>query len=71
MEKWVDTKTGQSSGRISRPDSLLRAVGTLVERCGVNAVAVVARFPDDDSDDDVDSYRRGKVQLVYLFLVLY
>lgn len=60
VEKWVDTKTGQSTGRISRPDSLLRAVGTLIERSGVNAVAVVARFPDDDSDDDVDSYRQGK-----------
>lgn len=60
VEKWVDPKTGQSTGRISRPDSLLRAVGTLVERSGVNAIAVVARFPDDDSDDDLDNYRQGK-----------
>lgn len=61
MEKWVDPKSGQSTGRIQRPDSLLRAVGTLVERSGVNAIAVVARFPDDDTDDDVENYRQGKV----------
>ncbi|KAH6832221.1 hypothetical protein C2S53_005570 [Perilla frutescens var. hirtella] len=60
VEKWVDPKTGQSTGRINRPDSLLRAVGTMVERSGVNAIAVVARFPDDDSDDDADNYRQGK-----------
>ncbi|KAL8464852.1 hypothetical protein ACS0TY_034369 [Phlomoides rotata] len=56
VEKWVNPNTGQSTGRINRPDSLLRAVSTLVERSGVNAVAVVARFPDDDVDD----YRQGK-----------
>ncbi|KAL7138724.1 hypothetical protein ABFS83_09G001900 [Erythranthe nasuta] len=61
VEKWIDPKSGQSTGRIQRPDSLLRAVGTLVERSGVNAVAVVARFPDDDnSDDDLENYRQGK-----------
>ncbi|KAL3628990.1 hypothetical protein CASFOL_028036 [Castilleja foliolosa] len=60
VEKWVDPKTGQSTGRINRPDSLLRAVRTLVERSNVNAVAVVARFPDDDDSDDVENYRQGK-----------
>ncbi|PIN11662.1 hypothetical protein CDL12_15727 [Handroanthus impetiginosus] len=60
VEKWVNPKSGQSTGRIRRPDSLLRAVGTLIERSGVNAIAVVARFPDDDSDDDVEKYRQGK-----------
>ncbi|KAG8378602.1 hypothetical protein BUALT_Bualt07G0002600 [Buddleja alternifolia] len=60
VEKWIDPKSGQSTGRIQRPDSLLRAVETLVERSGVNAIAVVARFPDDDSDDDVENYRQGK-----------
>ncbi|KAK7273797.1 hypothetical protein RIF29_14860 [Crotalaria pallida] len=58
VEKWVDPKTGQSTGRIKHPDSLLRAVQTLVNRSKVNAVAVVGRFPDDDTDD-VDDYRQG------------
>jgi hypothetical protein len=34
-----------------------------VKHSGVNAVAVVARFPDDDPEDS-DCYREGKVFLV-------
>lgn len=60
MEKWVDQKTGQSTGRIKHPDSLLRAVHTLIKQSMVNAVAVVARFPDDDAED-TDDYRQGLV----------
>ncbi|KAI7738881.1 hypothetical protein M8C21_002044, partial [Ambrosia artemisiifolia] len=59
VEKWVNPKTGQATGRIKHPDSLLRAVQSLCDRSMVNAVAVVARFPDDDIDD-VDEYRQGK-----------
>uniref|UniRef100_A0A2P2KVE4 Uncharacterized protein LOC105135486 n=1 Tax=Rhizophora mucronata TaxID=61149 RepID=A0A2P2KVE4_RHIMU len=59
VEKWVDPKSGQSTGRIKHPGSLLRAVQTLVNRSQVNAVAVVGRFPDDDVED-VDEYRLGK-----------
>ncbi|XP_038692356.1 uncharacterized lipoprotein syc1174_c-like isoform X1 [Tripterygium wilfordii] len=58
VEKWVDPKSGQSTGRIKRPDALLRAVQTLVKQARVNAVAVVGRFPDDDVED-VDGYRQG------------
>ncbi|KAK9277303.1 hypothetical protein L1049_006843 [Liquidambar formosana] len=58
VEKWVDPKTGQSTGRIKHPSSLLRAVQTLVSRSQVNAVAVVGRFPDDETDD-IDDYRQG------------
>ncbi|KAH7571009.1 hypothetical protein JRO89_XS05G0239700 [Xanthoceras sorbifolium] len=58
VEKWVDPKTGQSTGRIRNPDSLLRAVQTLIKRAQVNAIAVVGRFPDDDVDD-IDDYRQG------------
>lgn len=58
VEKWVD-ETGKSTGRIKQPESLLRAVRTLIDRSMVNAIAVVARFPDDDIDD-VDDYRLGK-----------
>lgn len=60
VEKWVDPETGQSTGRIKHPDSLLRAVHTLLSRSKVNAIAVVGRFPDDDTDD-VDDYRQGMV----------
>lgn len=60
VEKWVDPKSGQSTGRIKHPDSLLRAVQTLVSRSGVNAIAVVGRFPDDDVED-TDDYRQGMV----------
>ncbi|XP_060214652.1 uncharacterized protein LOC132641626 isoform X1 [Lycium barbarum] len=59
VEKWVDPTSGQSTGRIQRPDSLLRAVENLQKGSKVNAVAVVARFPDDDTAD-LDDYRQGK-----------
>ncbi|KAG9151934.1 hypothetical protein Leryth_002211 [Lithospermum erythrorhizon] len=59
VEKWVDPNNGQSTGRIENPDSLLRAVGKLQKETKVDAVAVVARFPDDDIDD-LDDYRHGK-----------
>jgi len=61
VEKWVDSKTGQSTGRIKHPGALLRAVKTLINRSQVNAVAVVGRFPDDDIED-VDDYRQGVVR---------
>ncbi|XP_047330928.1 uncharacterized lipoprotein syc1174_c-like [Impatiens glandulifera] len=60
VEKWVDPMSGQSTGRMKHPDSLLRAVSALVNQSRVNAVAVVARFPDDNSSEDVDDYRQGK-----------
>ncbi|MED6131065.1 hypothetical protein PIB30_006389 [Stylosanthes scabra] len=58
VEKWIDPETGKSTGRIRHPDSLIRAVRNLVNRSNVNAIAVVGRFPDDDTDD-VDEYRLG------------
>ncbi|XVE74721.1 hypothetical protein DITRI_Ditri12bG0040300 [Diplodiscus trichospermus] len=58
VEKWVNPTTGQSTGRIKHPDSLLRAVTNLVKRSQVDAVAVVGRFPDDEVDD-LDEYRLG------------
>jgi len=59
VEKWVDAQTGQSTGRLGHPDSLLRAVDTLVNCANVNAIAVVGRFPDD-SLDELEDYRQGK-----------
>ncbi|KAA3463146.1 putative lipoprotein isoform X1 [Gossypium australe] len=58
VEKWVNPTTGQSTGRIKHPDSLLRTVENLVKRSQVDAVAVVGRFPDDEVDD-LDDYRLG------------
>ncbi|XP_021757022.1 uncharacterized protein LOC110722092 [Chenopodium quinoa] len=58
VEKWIDPKTGQSTGRVKHPDSLLRAVRSLVDRSQVNAVAVVGRFPDED-EDSMHDYRQG------------
>ncbi|KAG6715236.1 hypothetical protein I3842_05G240800 [Carya illinoinensis] len=68
VEKWVDPKNGQSTGRLKHPDSLLRAVQTLVSRSGVNAIAVVGRFPDDDDAEGTDNYRQGMIGHHY-FLV--
>ncbi|XP_068643605.1 uncharacterized protein [Aristolochia californica] len=59
VQKWVDPVSGQSTGRIKHPDSLLRAVQNLVSHSQINAVAVVGRFPDDDIDE-VAGYRQGK-----------
>ncbi|KAL3336853.1 hypothetical protein AABB24_029501 [Solanum stoloniferum] len=58
VEKWVDPTSGQSTRRIQRPDSLLRAVENLRNESKVDAVAVVARFPDDDTEE-LDDYRQG------------
>jgi hypothetical protein len=62
VEKWIVEATGTSTGRLGRPDSLLRAVDTLIKRAQVDAVAVVGRFPDD-SVDELQDYRQGQVSL--------
>eukprot|EP00184_Porphyridium_aerugineum_P000297 CAMPEP_0184697058 /NCGR_PEP_ID=MMETSP0313-20130426/4161_1 /TAXON_ID=2792 /ORGANISM="Porphyridium aerugineum, Strain SAG 1380-2" /LENGTH=367 /DNA_ID=CAMNT_0027155819 /DNA_START=68 /DNA_END=1167 /DNA_ORIENTATION=- len=50
-----------SWGTLSRPDSLLRAAHELVEKQRCDAIAVVARFPDDEEDDDaLQLYRQGE-----------
>lgn len=59
IKTWFDPECGKSTGSVGNSDSLLRAVDTLVNHSGVNAVAVVARFPDDDPEDS-DCYREGK-----------
>ncbi|CAL4957936.1 unnamed protein product [Urochloa decumbens] len=59
IKTWFDPKCGKSTGSVGNSDSLLRAVDTLVNHADVNAVAVVARFPDDDPEDS-DCYRKGK-----------
>lgn len=51
--------SGASWGTIGNPDSLLRASQKLITQAGVNAIAVVARFPDDTDSEALRNYRYG------------
>ncbi|MGB3612887.1 MAG: DUF3326 domain-containing protein [Elainellaceae cyanobacterium] len=51
--------SGATWGTIERPDSLLRGVEALVDTAGAEAIAVVARFPDDEGSDSLQAYRQG------------
>lgn len=52
--------SGATWGTIQHPDSLLRAVDTLIRRAGAEAIAVVARFPDDSGSEALQAYRYGQ-----------
>lgn len=52
--------SGASWGTIGNPGSLLRAAGCLIEQAGANAIAVVARFPDDFGSEALQLYRQGQ-----------
>lgn len=59
----VQLATGSSGatwGTITQPDSLLRAARKLVDYAKVSAIAVVARFPDDQDSPLLKDYRQGK-----------
>ena len=59
----VDLQTAASGatwGTIRNPDSLLRAAESLIQKAGATAIAVVARFPDDDSSEALQHYRQGQ-----------
>ncbi len=51
-------QSGASWGTLERPDSLLRA-GERLKANGASAIAVVARFPDDQGSEALDAYRHG------------
>lgn len=51
--------SGASWGTISNPDSLLRAAAKLIETAKVEAIAVVARFPDEENSSALQNYRQG------------
>jgi hypothetical protein len=52
--------SGASWGTISNPDSLLRAAEMSIERARAEAIAIVARFPDESTDSPaLQSYRSG------------
>jgi hypothetical protein len=59
----VELRTGPSGaswGTIGNPDSLLRAAAMLIDQVKANAIAVVARFPDDPGTDVLTAYRQGQ-----------
>jgi Protein of unknown function (DUF3326) len=52
--------SGATWGTIEQPDSLLRAVDRLIHQAGAEAIAVVARFPDDTGSEALQQYRHGQ-----------
>ncbi|MEH2009549.1 DUF3326 domain-containing protein [Nostoc sp.] len=54
------TLSGASWGTIGNPDSLLRAAEILIKKAGAEAIAVVARFPNDIDLEAVQKYRQGE-----------
>lgn len=54
------SKSGASWGTIGNPDTLLRGAEILINKAGAEAIAVVARFPDDMDEEAVQNYRHGK-----------
>lgn len=53
-------QSGASWGTIANPDSLLRAAETLINKAKAEAIAVVARFPDDEGSTVLQEYRHGQ-----------
>lgn len=51
--------SGASWGTVENPGSLLRAAETLI-KAGAEAIAVVARFPDDIDSVALEQYRHGQ-----------
>ena len=51
--------SGASWGTVKNPDSLLRAAESLIN-AGAEAIAVVARFPDDIDSVALEQYRHGQ-----------
>ncbi|EDZ95461.1 MAG: DUF3326 domain-containing protein [Limnospira sp. PMC 1291.21] len=52
--------SGASWGTIGNPDSLLRGAKQLIDKAGAEAIAVVARFPDDEGSVALSQYRQGQ-----------
>lgn len=52
--------SGASWGTIGNPDSLLRSAEVLINKAGAEAIAVVARFPDDTDSVALQQYRHGQ-----------
>jgi len=59
----VELRSGDSGatwGTIANLDSLLRTAAKLIKVSQVQAIAVVARFPDDVDSEALQNYRQGK-----------
>ena len=59
----VELRTAESGatwGTIEHPDSLLRAADKLIHHGKADAIAVVARFPDDTGSEALQNYRHGQ-----------
>lgn len=54
------SNSGASWGTIANPDSLLRAAEGLIKQAKVEAIAVIARFPDDEGSTQLQQYRYGQ-----------
>ena len=52
--------SGATWGTIGNPGSLLRAVEVLIRQAKAEAIAVVARFPDDTGSEALQQYRHGQ-----------
>ncbi|MFE4107718.1 DUF3326 domain-containing protein [Almyronema epifaneia] len=52
--------SGATWGTLASPDSLLRAVEKLRDEAKAEAIAVVARFPDDLDNPALQQYRQGQ-----------
>ncbi len=52
--------SGATWGTLQHPDSLLRGVETLITQAKAEAIAVVARFPDDEGSNALHDYRHGQ-----------
>ena len=54
------TGSGASWGTLENPGSLLRAAERLIVEQQVSAIAIIARFPDDEDSPELTAYRQGK-----------
>ncbi|MBC6418229.1 MAG: DUF3326 domain-containing protein [Prochloron sp. SP5CPC1] len=55
-----DGHTEASWGTIGNPGSLLRAAEVIIRQGGAEAIAVVARFPDEENSLALQDYRHGE-----------
>lgn len=52
--------SGATWGTIQNPGTLLRAAEKLLTPAGAEAIAVIARFPDDEGSEPLQNYRHGQ-----------